>query len=202
MSLIKFLFSKVFLRQLVIASVIFLLLFFAFTKWMAATTNHDEFKEVPNLVGKKLDIAKKMLEERGLVLADDVEYKDYNPKYPKEGIVEHTPRPGAKVKAGRKIYLSINKSEYRKIPLPSLENKTKRQAVTSLTAMGFKIGEIAYKPHFAKDAVLYLEYKGKKVEAGEKLPYTSVIDLVLGDGKLDYGDKPKQEGGNENGESN
>lgn len=201
MSLIKFLFSKTFLKQLGIALVVFLVLFFAFTQWMASTTNHDEFKEVPNLVGKKLDIAKKLLEERGLELADDVEYKDYNPKFPKEGIVEHTPKAGAKVKEGRKIYLSINKSEYRKLPLPSLKNKTKRQAVTSLEAMGFKIGEIEYKPHFAKDAVIDLKHKGKAVKAGDKLAYTSVIDLVLGDGKLDYGDKPKPTEESENGES-
>lgn len=190
MGLIKFLFSKTFLKQLGIALVLFLGLFFAFTKWMASTTNHDEFKEVPNLVGKKIDIAKKLLEERDLVLGD-IEYKDYNPKFPKEGIVEHTPRPGSKVKEGRKIYLSVNKSEYRKVVLPSLKNKTKRQAESTLKAIGFKIGEVIYKPHFAKDAVLELKHKGKVVKAGDKLAYTSVIDLVLGDGKLDYGDTPK-----------
>lgn len=194
MSLIKFLFSKTFIKQLAIALVVFLVLFFAFTKWLSSTTNHDEFREVPNLIGKKVDLAKKLLEEQDLVLGD-IEYKEYNPKFPKGGIVEQNPKSNAKVKEGRKIYLSINKTEYRKVEVPNLKNQTKRQAESILTAIGFKIGEATYKPHFAKDAVMNLKHEGKVIVAGDKLPYTSVIDLVLGDGKLDYGEKAKTEEG-------
>ena len=194
MSLIKFLFSKTFLKQLGLALAVFLVLFFVFRQWMFSTTNHDEFREVPNLVGKKVEIAKKILEEQDLVLGD-IEYKEYNPKFPKGGIVEHTPKKGAKVKEGRKVYISVNKTEYRKVELPNLANQTKRQAESILKAIGFKIGKITYKPHFAKDAVLYLEYKGNKIKEGEKLPYTSTVNLVLGDGKLSYGEKAKEESG-------
>lgn len=201
MGLLKFLFSKTFFKHLGLALVVFLVLFFAFTKWLSSTTNHDEFREVPNLVGKKIEIAKKLLEERDLELGD-VEYKDYNPKYPKEGIVEQSPISGEKVKEGRKIYLSINKSEYRLVTIPNLNDKTQRHAISTLKVIGFKIGEITYKPHFAKDAVLALKHKGKEIKGGDQLPYTSVIDLVLGDGKLDYGDKPKETKPTEEGENN
>jgi beta-lactam-binding protein with PASTA domain len=154
---------------------------------MSSTTNHDVFTEVPNLQGKKLEITKSLLEERNLSLGD-IEYKDYNPKFPKEAIVEQNPKAGSKVKTGRKVYLSINKSEYRLVRIPDLENKTKRQAVSTLSDIGFKIGKITYRPYFAKDAVLELTHKGKKLSKDDKLPYTSVIDLVLGDGKLNYSD--------------
>ena len=190
MGLLKFIFSKAFLKQLGLALIVFLLILFAFTKWMASTTNHDEFREVPNLEGKKLEITKSLLEERELTLGD-IEYKDYNPKFPKEAIVEQTPVAGSKVKVGRKIYITVNKSEYRLVRIPNLKDKTKRQAESTLKAIGFKIGKITYKPHFAKDAVLDMLYKGKKIKKDDKLPYTSVIDLVLGDGKLNYSDKPK-----------
>jgi len=192
MGLLKFIFSKTFLKQIGLALVVFLIILYAFSKWLASTTNHDEFTEVPNLEGKKFDIAKKLLEERSLSLGD-VEYKDYNPKFPKEAIVEQNPLAGAKVKHGRKIYISVNKSEYRLVRIPNLNDKTKRDAESTLRAIGFKIGEITYKPHFAEDAVLGLMHKGKKVKEDDKLPYTSVIDLVLGDGKLNYGDKPSGE---------
>lgn len=192
MGLLKFIFSKTFLKQIGLALVVFLIILYAFSKWLASTTNHDEFTEVPNLEGKKFDIAKKLLEERSLSLGD-VEYKDYNPKFPKEAIVEQNPLAGAKVKHGRKIYISVNKSEYRLVRIPYLNDKTKRDAESTLRAIGFKIGEITYKPHFAEDAVLGLMHKGKKVKEDDKLPYTSVIDLVLGDGKLNYGDKPSGE---------
>lgn len=190
MGLLKFIFSKAFLKQLGLALIVFLLILFAFTKWMASTTNHDEFREVPNLEGKKLEITKSLLEERELTLGD-IEYKDYNPKFPKEAIVEQTPVAGSKVKVGRKIYITVNKSEYRLVRIPNLKDKTKRQAESTLKAIGFKIGKITYKPHFAKNAVLDMLYKGKKINKDDKLPYTSVIDLVLGDGKLNYSDKPK-----------
>ncbi len=187
MGLLKFIFSKTFLKQLVLALVVFIGIIIALMKWMSSTTNHDVFTEVPNLEGKKLEITKSLLEERNLSLGD-IEYKDYNPKFPKEAIVEQNPKAGSKVKTGRKVYLSINKSEYRLVRVPDLENKTKRQAISTLGAIGFKIGKITYKPYFAKDAVLELTHKGKKISKDDKLPYTSVVDLVLGDGKLNYSD--------------
>ncbi len=187
MGLLKFIFSKTFLKQLVLALVVFIGIIIALMNWMSNTTNHDVFTEVPNLQGKKLEITKSLLEERNLSLGD-IEYKDYNPKFPKEAIVEQNPKAGSKVKTGRKVYLSINKSEYRLVRIPDLENKTKRQALSTLKAIGFKIGKITYKPYFAKDAVLELTHKGKKLSKDDKLPYTSVVDLVLGDGKLNYSD--------------
>lgn len=188
MGLLKFIFSKMFLIQIGLAIVAFGIILFAFSQWMASTTNHDVFTEVPNLEGKKLDISKSLLEERNLNLGD-VEYKDYDPKYPKEAIVEQNPVAGAKVKAGRKIYVSVNKSEYRLVRVPNLNDKTQRQAESTLKAIGFQIGEITYKPYFAKDAVMGLSHKGKTIKENDKLPYTSVIDLVLGDGELNYGEK-------------
>ena len=195
MGLLKFIFSKTFLKQLGLALVVFLIILYAFTKWLASTTNHDEFTEVPNLEGKKLAITKSLLDERSLTLGD-IEYKDYNPKFPKEAIVEQSPLAGAKVKMGRKIYITVNKSEYRLVRIPGLKDQTKRQAESTLRAIGFKIGKVTYKPHFAEDAVLELKNKGKKIKENDKLPYTSVIDLVLGDGKLNYSDKPKEESDN------
>ncbi len=185
MKLLKFLFSKTFLKQIGIAVIVFLVLLFAFSQWLASTTNHDDFRDVPNLVGKKMEIVKELLAERDLVLGD-IEYKDYNPKYPKEAIVEQNPQANAKVKAGRKIYVNVNKSEYRLVKIPNLINKTKRQAISTLKAIGFKIGKTTFKPHFAKNAVLGLQHNKKTIKKGDKLPYTSTIDLVLGDGKLNY----------------
>ncbi len=185
MKLLKFLFSRVFLNQLALAVVVFLLLLFAFSQWLSSTTNHNDFREVPNLIGKKMEIVKQLLDERDLVLGE-IEYKDYNPKYPKQAIVEQTPNAKSKVKSGRKIYVNVNKSEYRLVTIPNLINKTKRQALSTLTAIGFKIGEITFKPHFAKNSVLKLSHNGKTIKKGDKVAYTSIINLVLGDGKLSY----------------
>ena len=187
MGLLKFIFSKTFLKQIGLALVVFFIIVFSLIKWMDSTTNHNVFTEVPNLEGKKLAITKSLLEERNLSLGD-LEYKDYNPKFPKEAIVEQNPKAGSKVKIGRKIYLTINKSEYRLVRIPNLKDKTRRQAESTLKAIGFKIGKIAYKPHFAKDAVLDLMFEGKVINKDDTLPYTSIINLVLGDGSINYSD--------------
>ena len=100
MGLLKFILSKTFLIQLGLAFIVSIVILCGFYKWMESTTNHDEFTEVPNLKGKKLEITKSLLDERELTLGD-VEYKDYNPKFPKEAIVEQSPAAGAKVKVGR-----------------------------------------------------------------------------------------------------
>ena len=192
MKLLKFLFSKSFLKQIGLAIIVFLLLVFGLRSWLASTTNHEDFREVPDLIGKKIEIVKQLLAERELTLGE-LDYKDYNPKYPKESVVEQTPSAKLKVKKGRKIYLTINKSEYRLVKVPNLKNKTKRQAVSTLEAIGFHIGKITYKPHFAENSVLELFHKGGKIKKGEQLPYTSTIDLILGDGKLNYSQNASSE---------
>ena len=190
MSLIKFLISKTFFKNLAIAIVLLGGLVFGLIKWLDSTTNHKEFREVPNLIGKSLETAKLQLDERDLefVIQD---YTDYNPKFPKDAVLEQEPAPNIQVKEGRKIYLTLNPASYKSITVPVLTNLTKRQAEGNLKSLGFRIGEIEYKPHFAKDAVLELKHNGKKLEKRDQLPYTSVIDLVLGDGELNYGEKPR-----------
>ena len=60
---------------------------------------------------------------------------------------------------------------------------TKRNAESTLKAIGFQIGEYSYQDDIGKDMVLEIRYKGKKIAPGILLPKTSKIDLVLGNGK-------------------
>jgi hypothetical protein len=55
MSFIKFLSSKVFLKQLALAIVALLVLCFVMLKWLNVTTNNGEFIIVPNLKGKSVE---------------------------------------------------------------------------------------------------------------------------------------------------
>ena len=111
---------------------------------------------------------------------------DFKPDFPKLTIVEQEPKAGAKVKEGRKIYLKINASKYTMVSVPDLIEKTYRQAVPTLEAVGLLEGTITYKPYLGKDMVLELRLNGKKLKAGDKVLKSSKIDLVLGDGKVTY----------------
>ena len=181
MSLIKFLTSKTFLHQIILAVVALVVLSFIMLKWLNITTNHGDFETVPNLTGKSLEVAEIELEKNNLVLQIQ-DSANFNPKYPKFSVIEQDPIPGSKVKENRKIYLTLNPSGYRKVLVPDLKQKTFRQAKPTLEALGFEIGKLTYVNNIGKDMVLGMTHKGEDIKPGTMLEKTSVIDLVLGNG--------------------
>ena len=182
MSVIKFLTSKTFLKQILLAVVAIVVLCFIMLKWLNVSTNHGEFETVPDLTGKSISVAKIELKENNLVMQIQ-DSANFNPDYPKFSVIEQEPPSGAKVKEDRKIYITLNPSGYRKILVPDLKEKTFRQAKPTLEALGFKVGKITYQNNIGKDLVLKMTHKGKTINEGDELAKTSVIDLVLGNGK-------------------
>lgn len=181
MSFVKFLTSKTFLKQLLLAVVAIVVLSFLILKWLKISTNHGDFETVPELKGKSINVAELELKQNNLVMQIQ-DSANYNPDYPKFSVIDQDPAAGSKVKENRKIYITLNPSGYRKIVVPDLEDKTFRLAKSTLESLEFKIGKLTYVDNIGKDIVLSMQYKGKTIEKGEKLPKTSVIDLVLGNG--------------------
>ncbi|TGV01224.1 PASTA domain-containing protein [Flavivirga rizhaonensis] len=182
MSLFKFLTSKTFLKQVLLALVAVFVLCFIMLQWLKSSTNHGDFETVPNLTGKSISVANIELKENNLVMQIQ-DSANFNPDYPKFSVIEQEPPPGTKVKENRKIYLTLNPSGYRKIQVPDLKERTFRQAKPMLEASGFQVGKITYEDNIGKDLVLKMSYKGKSIKEGDKLAKTSKIDLVLGNGK-------------------
>ncbi|MDO5969010.1 PASTA domain-containing protein [Flavivirga aquimarina] len=182
MSLFKFLTSKTFLKQVLLALVAVFVLCFIMLKWLKVSTNHGEFETVPDLTGKSISVANIELKSNNLVMQIQ-DSANYNPDYPKFSVVEQEPPAGTKVKENRKIYLTLNPSGYRKIQVPDLKERTFRQAKPMLEALGFQVGKITYENNIGKDLVLKMRYKGKAIKKGDKLAKTSKIDLVLGNGE-------------------
>lgn len=181
MSLVNFIKSKVFLKQIVIAFLAFAVISFLMLRYLKSTTNHGNFEVVPNLKGKSIDVAKIELENNKLVMQIQ-DSANYNPNYPKFSVIEQEPIAGANVKENRKIYLTLNPSGYPKIKLPNIIDRTYRQAKPTLLQLGFKVGKIAYVKNIGKDEVLGMRYKGKSIKPGALIAKNETIDLVLGDG--------------------
>jgi beta-lactam-binding protein with PASTA domain len=181
MSFIKFITSKTFFIQLALAIVAIVVIVFITLQWISSSTNQGEFKIVPELTGKSINTAKIELENQDLVMVIQ-DSANFNPDYPRFSVIEQDPVAKSKVKENRKIYLTLNPSGYRKVEIPDLIQRTFRQAKPSIEAIGFKVGKKRYVDNIGKDVVLGLEYKGKPLEAGTKLPKTAVIDFVLGNG--------------------
>lgn len=185
MSLRKYLTSRVFFFQILAAAAIVAVITYLFFHWITFTTHHGQEIEVPDLSKLSAEQAEEKLAAVDLdyIILDTV---DFRPDFPKLTIVEQEPKAGAKVKEGRKIYIKINASKYTMVALPDLIEKTYRQAVPTLEAVGLKEGTISYRPYLGKDMVLEMRLNGKKLKPGEKVLKSSKIDLVLGDGKVTY----------------
>src|SRR5690606_708701 len=182
MTFFRFIFTRTFLKQVVIAFVAIVALGFIILWWLRFTTNHDEKIAVPDLSTMSLDKVEEKLEEMDLRY-EILDSANYNPNYPKYSVIDQIPKPGKFVKENRRLYLTLNPSGYRKIEVPNVLGRTRRQAEPTLLAMGFVIGKISYRPHIS-DNVLELRYKGEKLEPGTPLQKTSIIDLIVGDESL------------------
>ncbi len=185
MSLKNYLKSPVFFGQVVAAISIIGVLVYLFMHWLTFTTDHGNEITVPDLSKLNEEQVEDKLDDLDLdyVLLDSV---DYNASYPKHTVVEQDPLAGAKVKKNRKIYIKINSSGFTEVRMPNLIEKTYRQAVPTLKALGLEEGEITYKPYLGKDMVLEMHCNGKKLNPGDKIFKSSKIDLVLGDGKVGF----------------
>lgn len=178
--LFKFISSKIFLIQLVIAIALTVIIGFIVLQWLDSTTNHDQRIAVPNLAKMSIDEAKEVLANKDLRLKVREDSANFNPDYPRYSVIDQDPKGGSTVKENRKIYVTLNPSGYQKIEVPDVIHQTRRQAEPMLIASGFKIGTVTYKPDMS-DQVLELRYKGKGIKPGIMLEKTSTIDLVVGD---------------------
>lgn len=185
MSLRRYLTSRVFFGQAFLALLILAVLSYFFIHWLTFTTDHGHEITVPNLAKLTEEQVEEKLDELNLdyVLLDSV---DFNSDFPKFSVVEQDPAPGAKVKEGRKVYIKINASGFSSVRIPDLIQKTYREAVPTLKALGLEEGTITYIPNLGKDMVLEMRCKGRNLKVGDHVLKASKIDLVLGDGKESY----------------
>lgn len=185
MSLRKYLSSRVFAGQVFIAIAIIAVLAYLFTHWLTFTTDHGHEISVPDLSKLTEEQVEEKLDNLDLdyELLDSVDYRN---DFPKFSVVEQDPLPGTKVKVGRKVYIKINASGFSSVQLPNLIEKTYREVVPTLKALGLEAGTVTYIPNLAKDMVLEIRFKGRNLKAGDRVLKASKIDLVLGDGKATY----------------
>lgn len=180
---LKFLCSRTFFINLGIASVLSVLLVFLSLGLLRVFTRHGTSIEVPDLSRMSSKEMERTLKGAGLryrILDSAV----YVPDCPGRSIIDQSPAAGEKVKAGRKIYLSINRSGYKKVAIPKIIQVTRRNAASMLRAVGLEVGGVTYEYGIGKDMVYRIRYKGEYVSPGDRLPKTSEIELVCGNGKV------------------
>jgi len=184
MELLKYLKSKAFLRTIITMFVLLIIFVFFISKVLAIITHHDEKIAVPDLNKLNLDSVQVVLKKANLNFKI-IDSTQYNPNFPPKSVIEQIPEAGDFVKKDRKIYLTLNPSNYRKVSIPQIFGKTMRQATVHLKSLGFRIGTSPqYIPDKGKDVVRGLIFNNKKVTEGELLRKNSKVEFVLGDGSL------------------
>lgn len=179
----NFLRSKVFLIQLGLALLVSILLVFLVLRWLNSTTNHGEFVEVPDFSKMSVPEMRESIAEAGLRY-EVLDSANFNPDFPRFSIIEQNPPAGNKVKENRKIYFTVNPSGYKKVTVPKIIQVTQRNATSMLRAVGLDVARVTYIDELGKDMVYQLKHKGKYIKPGDKLPKTSKIELVCGNGTI------------------
>ena len=173
---IRFWGLQVLLAILLICTLIYIALI-SLDSW----TRHNEFVIVPDLSSKPLSEVEKILEDNHLRF-EVVDSANYNDKIPKYAVISQSPEANEKVKKNRKIYLTLNPSNYPKVTIPRVIQLTYRSADATLKSVGLSVGKVTYVNNIGKDVVLRMFYKGKEVKPGDLLIKKSIVDLECGNG--------------------
>ena len=151
-------------------------------------TRHGEWDVVPNVENMSFTNAIKELHEIGFRtdIRDSVYKEDVNPGF----VVEQFPKPGARVKPGRKIFLYINAVHPREyvidpesLPGDALKGYSLRQGLAKLEELGFRKVEIKRIPG-DNDRIIKILANGKVVSKMQKVPVNAQIIVEVHDGQL------------------
>ncbi|MBZ4675293.1 MAG: hypothetical protein JG772_983 [Dysgonamonadaceae bacterium] len=169
---------KNFLAIIVVALVLLILLLF----YLRVYTRHNQNIYVPKLEGLQIEEASSILKSKGLniEITDSIFRKDAVPG----AIIEQTPKPNSRVKTGRNIYVSIYSKNPQQISIPELADYSLRQAEALLSSMGFDQLSIEKVPSQYDGLVIAVEYKGRTLQANEKIPAGAPLTLVVGTTQL------------------
>ncbi|GAB2556550.1 PASTA domain-containing protein [Spirosoma aerophilum] len=161
---------------LALVAALFLAFFFVYLPF---TTNHGQTITVPEVTRLSLDEVQSLLDDRNLRYEVDCTFvAGMQPLT----VIQQYPRANAKVKEGRKIYLTITKRMAPMVQMPNLEGLTLRSAQLNLKSLDLVIGPPIYVPDVAKNSVLRQLYNGKEIAPGTPIPKGAQIDLEVGDG--------------------
>lgn len=149
-------------------------------RWMDSYTEHGKAIAVPDIQGMEEADAMSKLAQHDLVgvVSDYVYIKGVPPGE----ITAQRPAAHAKVKRGRKVYLTVSSGNQPMIAIPDIaDNSSLRQAESRLRAAGFKL---APNDTIAGDLdwVYGVRYKERELKAGELVPEGAELTLVVGGG--------------------
>lgn len=166
--------------NLLVALALLFVIIFLFFLSLGSITKHNETVTVPSVTGKSLNEATAILKQKDFEVS--VQDSVYIDTLAPLTVVKQSPESEDVVKTNRTVYLTINRSTPPLIEMPDLRGYSFRSAQMFLQSLGLKVGHTTYKPDIARNAVKDQLIGGKTVAPGTRIPMSSSIDLILGNG--------------------
>ncbi|MEG1794740.1 MAG: PASTA domain-containing protein [Rikenellaceae bacterium] len=172
--------ERFWLRQVVIAFTGLFVIVMLSVIALSVYTKHGRQYELPNIVGMTMEEAEEASD--GLRLRFDVFDSLYIPGQRKGAILEQYPKPGSIIKKNRRVVITINSYEPKRVEMPYVAGFSLRHAKSRLVSAGFEIGKLTYISDIATNNVIEQYYEGKLVSrSNPPIAYMgSKIDLVVG----------------------
>ena len=146
-------------------------------------THHGKEIIVPDFTNMKVNEAvyEASLSQIRVQVIDSV----YIRRMGRGAIYSQNPKPGARVKKGRRVLLTINSVTPKKVQMPNLVGYSMRQAKAELGSRGLVLGKLVYVSDMATNNVLRQLLGNREIEAGTMVDSGSEIDLVVGLSSMD-----------------
>lgn len=167
-------------KNLALAVVALVLLFVGWLKYLNYYTLHDNFIKVPDFNNMQITKLDSIVEANNIryVIIDSI----FDRSKVKGIVINQDPEPLTNVKKNRRIYLTINSLQSRKVAFPDIYDLSLRQAIRKLKKNGLEVGKLEYRADIATNKVLDYKINGIKIELGQELYIGTVVDLVVGKG--------------------
>ena len=163
----------------IILAVLFFTILILFNSILLGTiTNNNETIEVPDFTSMSLNEARH--EAARLKLRTEVVDSIFVRKMEKGAVYSQNPKAGSRVKKGRRILLTINAKNAKKVSMPNLVGYSMRQAKAELSSKGLALGKLIYVNDIATNNVLRQIYRNREIRPGRQIETGSEIDLEVG----------------------
>ncbi len=182
MDIKKFL-SNWIVRNILASAILLCVLVLGANFLLKVLTRHNQELRVPDFTN--MTVMEAMAEARANDMTVEVADSVYIKRMARGTVFRQVPAVGAHVKKGRRIELTINAVQPKKITMPNLVGYSMRQAKAELSARGLSLGKLIYIDDIATNNVIKQLKDNREILPGTSIESESVIDLVVGLNDLD-----------------
>lgn len=176
-------FSNWIVRNLLTAVVLVIILVVGAMVFLNLVTQHNRELTVPDFSNMTVTEAEQVAAQAGMRV--EVTDSAFVKRMKRGAVYRQNPAPGSKVKEGRRVVLTINAVNAKKVTMPNLVGLSLRQAKAEILSRGLVLNRLVYVQDMATNNVLRQLLGNREVEPGAMIDSESAIDLVLGLNDMD-----------------